>query len=131
MAKSKVYSLEGYLIPILRGEVALPNAEAVDQDVGAAILQYSSMLSGTVLFADGKKQWNARFFLDFGQGGQLYGSGLVAWATWKDGAHRAVAMKFAICRHKKVAAPGANPSRGWSPGHCEKCGLDMTVDSGD
>lgn len=38
---------------------------------------------------------------------------------------------FAICKHEKKAAPDANPSRGWHPGHCVKCGLDMTVDSGD
>lgn len=125
------YSLEDDLMPIVQGKVALPNAEPITGDVGAAILHYNGMNSGTALLADGKRQWNARFFLDYGQGGQLYGSGIVAWTAWQDGAYRAVGMKFAICKHVKKAAPGANPSRGWHPGRCEKCGLDMTIDSGD
>ncbi len=39
--------------------------------------------------------------------------------------------RFAICKHEKVDAPGANHSRGWHPGWCSKCGLNMTYDSGD
>jgi hypothetical protein len=125
------YSLETDLQPIIEGGVALPNAKPIDRDIGAAMLHYREMYCGTVLNADGKKTWNARFFLDYGQGGQLYGSGLVAWTEWKDGAYRAVGLTFAICDHKLVTGPGANPSRGWHPAHCEKCGLDMSVDSGD
>lgn len=41
------------------------------------------------------------------------------------------AVRFAICKHQKRTGAGANPSRGWHPGHCIKCGLDMSVDSGD
>jgi hypothetical protein len=40
-------------------------------------------------------------------------------------------VRFAICRHQKKTGAGANHSRGWHPGHCIKCGLDMSVDSGD
>jgi hypothetical protein len=131
------YSLEADLMPIIEGKVELPNAKPIDTDIGAAILHYSEMHCGQALISAlaaggiGNKQWNARFFLDYGQGGQLYGSGIVAWTAWKDGAYRATGMKFAICEHKKVVAAGANPSRGWHPGACEKCGLDMSVDSGD
>jgi hypothetical protein len=127
----KTYTLETDLMPIIEGKVALPNFKPLDRDVGAAILHYTTMHSGQPLRPDGKKQWHARIFLDYGQGGQLYGSGIVAWTEWKDGAYRAVGAEFAICEHTKVAEPGANPSRGWHPGSCSKCGLDMTVDSGD
>jgi hypothetical protein len=129
--KRKVYTLEADLMPIIEGKVPLPNAKPIDRDVGAAMIHYREMHCGSALTADGNKHWFARFFLDYGQGGQLYGTGIAAWTEWKDGAYRAVGMTFAICDHVKVAAPGANPSRGWHPGHCEKCGLDMTVDSGD
>lgn len=129
--KRKGYELEADLMPIIEGKVALPNAKLVDGDVGGAVLFYTKMHCGNALLDPGKKIWNARFFLDYGQGGQLYGSGLVAWTEWKDGAYRAVARTFAICEHKKISAPGASPSRGWHPGACEKCGLDMSVDSGD
>lgn len=126
------YSLDNDIKPIMSGAVPVPNPEPIEGDVGAEILHYSEMHCGTrAVFPDGSTQWHARFFLDRGQGGQLYGSGIVAWTSWKNGAYRATGMKFAICQHKKVAGTSANPSRGWHPGHCEKCGLDMTVDSGD
>jgi hypothetical protein len=89
------------------------------------------MHCGTAILPSGDKAWHARFFFDYGQGGSCHGSGIVAWTKWKDGAYRAVAMRFAICQHTKVDGPGANHSRGWHPGACSKCGLDMTVDSGD
>jgi hypothetical protein len=129
--KRSGYVLETDLMPIIEGNVALPNAKPVTRDVGAALLHYREMHCGTALLAAGKKEWNARFFLDYGQGGGLHGSGLVAWTAWKDGAYRATAMTFAICDHKAVEGGGANHSRGWHPARCEKCGLDLSVDSGD
>lgn len=127
---SKNYTLESDLMPIIEGKVALPNPTPVEGDVGATILHYTQMHCGHALLPAGKK-WHVRYFLDYGQGGQLYGSGIAAWSEWKDGAYRATGMKFAICQHTKVDGPGANHSRGWHPGRCSKCGLDMTVDSGD
>lgn len=127
----KRYDFEKDLLPIIEGKVPLPNAKPVEKDAGAAILHCRTMHCGHALLANGRKEWNARFFLDYGQGGDLEGTGLVAWVEWKDGAYRATAMKFAICEHTKVEGPGANHSRGWHPGHCSKCGLDMSVDSGD
>lgn len=123
------YSVED-MAQIIEGKVPLPNPERIDGDVGANILHYRTMHCGCAL-TDSGKQWNARFFLDYGQGGQLYGSGIVMWSTWKDGAYRTAGMKFAICKHEKKDADGANHSRGWHPGACTKCGLDMTIDSGD
>ncbi len=124
------YSLETDLMPIINGSVELPNSQPLEVDVASSILHYRQMYCGTADLA-GKKQWNARFFLDYGQGGQLYGSGIAVWTEWKDGAYRAVGMKFAICDHKAVEGAGANHSRGWHPARCEKCGLDLSVDSGD
>lgn len=117
---------------IIAGKTPLPNMTAIDRDVGAAVLHYREMHCGTALLGvNSSKKWNARFFLDYGQGGQFYGSGVVAWTEWKDGAYRAVGMKFAICDHKQVEGANANHPRGWHPSRCAKCGLDMTVDSGD
>jgi hypothetical protein len=131
MNKRNGYSLETDLQPIIDGKIAVPNAKLIETDVGAAILHYREMHCGNAVFPDGKKHWFARFFLDYGQGGGLHGSGIVAWSEWKDGAYRAVGMKFAICDHKPIEGAGANHSRGWHPASCSKCGLDMSVDSGD
>lgn len=117
---------------IIAGKMPLPNMAPIDCDVGAKILHYREMHCGSALMPDTRdKHWNARFFLDYGQGGQFYGSGIVAWITWKNGVYRAVGMKFAICDHKPVEGASANHSRGWHPARCSKCGLDMSVDSGD
>lgn len=131
----KTYTLEGDLLPIMRGDVPLPNPEPVEGDLSAHILHYDAMQSGRCVLLPGEtgKQWNVRFFLDQGQGGQLEGSGIVAWTMWDGEKHRsgATGLRFAICKHTKVDGPGANHSRGWHPGSCSKCGLDMTIDSGD
>jgi len=128
--KRNGYSLEADLQPIFEGKVPLPNAKPVETDVGAKILHYRQMHAGVAVLPAGKK-WDVRYFLDYGQGGGLHGTGVVAWTEWKDGAYRAVAMKFAICEHEPVTGAGANPMRGWRPASCKKCGLDMSVDSGD
>lgn len=132
---SATYTLERDLMPIMRGDVVLPNPTPIDGDIGAAILHYNQMRSGcsVLLPGDASRKWNVSFFLDHGQGGQLYGSGIVAWAKWDNEkrAYVATGLRFAICQHTKVDAPGANHSRGWHPGSCSKCGLNMTVDSGD
>lgn len=69
----------------------------------------------------------ARYFLNSTQDGRLDGAGVVLW--FKDADGEACAAEFAICKHEKVEGSGANPQRGWFPGRCSKCGLDMTVDS--
>lgn len=40
---------------------------------------------------------------------------------------------FALCEHEKVLRPTDRPNheRGWHPGVCKLCGLNMDVDSGD
>lgn len=128
--KRSGFTLKDDLQPIIEGNVALPNAKPIEHDISSAILHYHQMHSGQALLPQGKK-WNVRFFLDYGQSGQPYGSGIVAWTEWKDGAYRATGMKFAICDHQPVEGSGANHSRGWHPARCSKCGLDMSIDSGD
>ena len=129
------YTLERDLQPIMQGNVALPNPEPIDGDLASTILHYNSMQSGRCVLLPGEKskKWNVSFFLDHGQGGQLEGSGIVAWTIWDNEKRRsgATGLRFAICKHTKVDSAGANHSRGWHPGKCSKCGLDMTVDSGD
>lgn len=128
--KRRGFTLENDLMPIINGLVALPNAKPIERSVGSSILHYHQMHCGQALLPAGKK-WNVRFFLDYGQGGQPYGSGIVAWTEWRDGAYRATGLKFAICEHQVVEGAGANHSRGWHPARCEKCGTDLSVDSGD
>jgi hypothetical protein len=39
---------------------------------------------------------------------------------------------FALCLHEKTEdGHSPNHNRGWHPGHCALCGMDMSVDSGD
>jgi hypothetical protein len=41
-------------------------------------------------------------------------------------------FEFAICQHNKTGgATRAQEMRGWHPGRCSLCGLDLSVDSGD
>lgn len=41
-------------------------------------------------------------------------------------------FSFALCLHEKTQeGHSPNPGRGWHPGHCRYCGMNMTVDSGD
>lgn len=40
-------------------------------------------------------------------------------------------FKVSVCDHEKIVHGDARPSHGWHPGHCGKCGMNMTVDSSD
>lgn len=127
----KIYTVDEDLMPVIKGEVALPNVEDLDQK------QFLSHLaSGGHSFTpkwgysniDGRKQWTF-FFLFHNQAGSFTGEGYaVRYSSGGDGART---MRFAICKHEAVAGANANPRRGWHPARCKHCGLDMTVDSGD
>lgn len=72
----------------------------------------------------------AKLFLHANSDGSAWdGSGLVLTHHNTDVGR---VFKFALCVHEKTEE-GHNPNhgRGWHPGHCVKCGMDMTVDSGD
>jgi hypothetical protein len=76
-------------------------------------------------------EWVTAFHNPVAMGTAPDGSGYILRADWHDGG-KAVVYSFAICEHIKTEeGHRPNPSRGWHPGHCEKCGLDMTIDSGD
>jgi hypothetical protein len=124
--------------PIVTGKRPLPNFERMEPgDLLNAIAAGGGLECSGVHWAkiDDHANW-ARYFFSRTQGGVRDGSGYaVVYASGKrpDGTFGSMGFggRFVICRHVKVAAPGANPTRGWHPGHCEKCGLDMTVDSSD
>lgn len=69
----------------------------------------------------------AIYFLGRTQRGVLDGSGFVMLNNRDGGACYFVA----VCVHEKEVSATAIPARGYIPGKCRKCGLDMTVDSGD
>jgi hypothetical protein len=136
----KKYTLEEDLKPIITGEVSLPNFKQQD----LAWMMGNVAACGHSMLAkwgwakghdprDLRKQW-AMFFLmptamGDANGGSFDGTGyVVVYSSRREGP---IAGTFAICEHQKVDGPGANHSRGWHPGKCIKCGLDMTVDSSD
>jgi hypothetical protein len=129
MSERKTYSIEDY-DQIVKGEIALPNFEPMtdEQFLDAIAATGHSMIPkwGWVRAADGRKDW-AQFFLTnySNMGDAVDGGGIVC--AYKGYRKERLIGRFAICKHEK----GANPSRGWHPGACTKCGLDMTVDSGD
>lgn len=119
-----------------RGGPQLPNFEEIAVAVAASQIASGSYLlaepyGGKYARIDGAERphW-ARYFYNITQGGHRDGTGIVL--IYGDPfVNDARAGRFALCRHTKVMSPGANPMRGWHPGFCEHCGLNMTVDSGD
>lgn len=130
------YSLDE-LLPIIRGEVEIPNLEEQPTDKALATLACCAGLAVIPHVASVKlpgqqhRVW-ARYFLSTGQGGGYDGTGYVIWyASRPTGDAIGKIGTFAICKHEHVEGPGADHNRGWHPGYCSKCGLDMTVDSSD
>lgn len=78
---------------------------------------------------------DAIYYLNCGQGGGYTGEGVVVLSYYGHGytksADTVITGTFAICKHEAVEGPGANHQRGWHPARCKKCGLDLSVDSGD
>lgn len=118
------YTADDYAA-ILTGEAPLPNAETIALEQGVnniASLGHSLKPEwGYSKGLDGHKSWTQYFLNVFD------GSGYALVYGFRGG----TVIRFAICKHQKKTHAGANPSRGWHPGHCIKCGLDLTVDSGD
>lgn len=133
------YELERDLNPIVEGKLPLPNFERKElADVmnnvaacGHSMLAKWGWAKGV---EDNRNQWAMFFLMPSSMGdanrGMFDGSGYVVVynSRYKQGP---IAGAFAICKHEKQDAPGANHERGWHPGKCKKCGLDMTVDSSD
>lgn len=138
MDKRNGFSLEQDLAPIMAGKAELPNMKELSLEQGiAAIACGGGMLARPgveYVKIPGSQRMSgvwARYFLIATQGGSFDGTGYVIW--YDSSKHPAVGRvaKFAICDHVKEDGAGADHSRGWHPGRCTKCGLDMSVDSGD
>ncbi len=126
------------LHPLVTGKEVLPNFEELSLErgianiaAGAGLIAYAGVKNAKI--PRSKSSWGhwARYFFGSTQGGVLDGTGYVIWWESDHGVGKGHVGRFAICKHEKVATAGAKPMRGWHPGFCTKCGLDMTVDSGD
>jgi len=122
---------------IVAGKVVAPNFEPIDLEEACAF-----MLMGTVndrhgwFKTAGAQSYSrtARYFEEHGQGGQQLGQGVVIYSAGWDGERHKYGIKagrWVLCKHEHVAHAGADPRRGWRPAHCGKCGVSLTVDSGD
>lgn len=131
----RLYTMES-MFPILTGKVPLPNP-TVPREAGLEMV--GSILSATVyaipavgrMMDDDGCTFQARYFLQLNQGGSLTGEGWCLWSYFHQGTSKTGFVSFAVCEHDKVPGVRTNPMRGWYPGRCGKCGLDMSVDSGD
>jgi len=115
----------------IRGNDPIPNATPVGLEDALHAIGYGvgDLVVRGVAMAEGTRR-HARFFLRKTQAGRLDGSGLAVLGRWGV-KYPPLAFAFEICDHDSVLGSGANPSRGWRPARCKKCGLDLTVDSGD
>ena len=73
----------------------------------------------------------ARAFMSFTQSQRQDGTGALLIYHGLGNQSKVRAARFKICDHQKLVGAGARPNYGWHPGKCAKCGLDLTVDSGD
>jgi hypothetical protein len=143
MTISAPFDLKEHLEPRISGKVRWEHAEEVDLlNVVNNITMggYWPTYGGWFHKPDGSLKW-ARYFLTTSQGGAytgqavvfVYGSGGYwnrdsrEWTGMKPSAYR-----VAICKHEKEGSGTPHQERrGWHPGRCAKCGLDLSIDSGD
>lgn len=159
--RGRQYKIETDFAPLFAGEMALPNFERIEHwqalrasmgygntverfkpagktfDIRVKARLANGILDDAVYYKDKRGSvGDAIYHLNCGQGGGLTGEGVVVIDLSGLVQYRAipesiVAGRFTFCKHEKVEGAGANHQRGWHPGHCGKCGLDMSVDSGD
>ena len=126
----KTYSEADYA-KIIAGETDLPNFEPVTPEYFCnALASGGHSMAPKWGWAKGErgKSWAHYFLTNYSNmGGAPDGSGYVTIY----GGNEPTVGRFAICKHEKKLGASANPMRGWYPGSCVKCGLDMTIDSGD
>ncbi len=116
---------------IYSGEIEPPNLAHFGLSAGMNVIASDELRPTGVGYAKVSRNGVislARYFLEYTQAGTFTGNGYIALSGDNDFGGFA---SFAICLHQKVLDPRANLLQGWAPAHCEKCGLDMTVDSGD
>jgi hypothetical protein len=138
---SMIYTWEEHLKPRVEGGW-WEHVEPMDLRKAVNVFAACSLRSvhGHFKHPDGYSTW-AHYFLSSGQGGGLTGEGYAfvygSGGYWdrneptKWVGREPTAYRVAICKHEKVEGAGARPNFGWHLGKCAKCGLDMTVDSGD
>lgn len=116
-----------------KGLHPLPNATDVDpmqflQDLAARGHMMEPVWGYALLPSECRQQWTQFFLLaDANMGFELGGGGYAV--TY--GSKAPIIRRFQICNHEIELHASANPERGWRPGHCKHCGMDMTIDSGD
>ncbi len=111
----------------------LPNAEPVEplrflNDLAARGHMMTPVWGYALLPTEARQQWTQFFLLHDANMGMGLGGGGYA-VTY--GMNEPIVRRFKICAHEIELHAGADPSRGWRPGHCKHCGMDMTIDSGD
>lgn len=135
MTTRKRYSLDDDLMPIVRGEVPIPNMEtqplALVAGNIAACGRSMKPIWGWANTGTPHKAWAFFFLTPAAMGSAMHNSFDGGGYGIAYGSKEPLAFRFAICKHDKRASADANPNRGWHPGSCVKCGLDMTIDSSD
>lgn len=140
------YDLKEHLEPRMSGAVPWGHIEPMDVlrainhiSLGGSWMTYG----GWFLRPDRKlnKDW-ARYFPLTNQGGGYTGEALVfvygGGGYWKKEVPgewvgtKPEVFRVAICKHEKEGSGTQDQERrGYHPGRCKHCGLDMSVDSGD
>lgn len=75
-----------------------------------------------------------RAVLNRTMGGTISGDGYLIWYKGQFEKNNPISQvaRFALCVHRKLeTASHERRMRGYHPGHCTRCGLDMFVDSSD
>lgn len=130
----KTFTIEDDYKPFVTGATPLPNAEPVEplsflNNLAAGGHSLTPHWGWAILPDNSRKQWTQFFLTPAGMGGRLDGGGYAV--TYNSRSDGPIIRRFRICKHEQVLSAGADPGRGWRPGSCKHCGLDMTVDSGD
>jgi hypothetical protein len=133
LPKGKRYDIDDYMGFISRQPTrkAPPNVEYIEPE------EFISRIAsfGHSYYA----YWGYAYLPDNGKVG---GTSYSKWCQWfldiRNGsglgaAYSSIVFKFSICKHVSKLRPYDHPNhgRGWHPGVCSKCGLDMDIDSGD
>ena len=117
------------LQPYLDGKSPWPHVKEIVLGKAANMIasSYHEMWRGRYSGPDGKSNAWAAYFPMRTQGGGLTGGFVCLYY----GPNYGKAVEVTVCVHVKASGANANHQRGWHPGYCKLCGLDMTVDSGD
>jgi hypothetical protein len=126
-----------------KGLLPLPNAEDIDPLAFLNNLASDGHMMqpkwGYAIIVDPhgghqRQQWTQFFLRDGGEGYAVTYGGQ-RWEKNAEGKQvgidTPIVRRFAICKHEKEEGAGANHRRGWHPGKCRLCGMDMSYDSGD